>query len=109
MSSRRGCLLVVAILAVLLVAGGVVAYRGLDPDALRAMAERQASAMLGAPVTIGRMRVSLFPVPAVTGSQLRLQSASAGRAPSITVQAVRILPQWRTLVSKPLVVDAVEI
>src|SRR4051794_6285110 len=109
MSSRRGCLLIAAIVAVLLVAGGIVAYRGLDPDALRALAERHASAMLGAPVTIGRMRVSLFPIPAVTGTDVRLQSAGAGRAAAITVRGIRILPQWRTLISRPLVVDAVEI
>jgi len=101
--------LIAAIVAVLLVAGGIVAYRGLDPDALRALAERHASAMLGAPVTIGRMRVSLFPTPAVTGTDVRLQSAGAGRAAAITVRGIRILPQWRTLVSRPLVVDAVEI
>src|SRR5215203_3011579 len=109
MSSRRGCLLIAAIVAVLLVAGGIVAYRGLDPDALRTLAERHASAMLGAPVTIGRMRVSLFPIPAVTGTDVRLQSPGAGRAAAITVRGIRILPQWRTLVSRPLVVDAVEI
>ena len=109
MPSRRGCLLIAAIASVLLVAGGLAVYRALDPEALRALGERQASAMLGAPVTIGRMRISLFPVPAVTGTDVRLQSASAGRPPAITVHAIRILPQWRTLVSRPLVVDAVEI
>jgi uncharacterized protein involved in outer membrane biogenesis len=55
------------------------------------------------------MRVALFPVPAVAGTDVRIQSASADQAPAVSVRGIRIRPQWRTLVSKPVVVDAVEV
>jgi uncharacterized protein involved in outer membrane biogenesis len=109
MTRRSGCLLVVAIAALLLLGAGFAAYRALDTDALRGLAERQASGLLGEPVTIGRMRVHLFPVPAVVGTDVRTGSGDTSDGPSVSVRAIRILPQWRTLVSKPLVIDAVEI
>jgi uncharacterized protein involved in outer membrane biogenesis len=109
MFGRRGCLLCVAIAAVLLLGGGFAAYQALDPEALRGLAERQAGALLGERVTIGRMRVHVFPVPAVVGTDIRTGSGGTSDGPSVSVRAIRILPQWRTLVSKPLVIDAVEI
>jgi uncharacterized protein involved in outer membrane biogenesis len=109
MTGRRGCLLSVAIAAVLLLGAGFAAYRALDPEALRLLAERRASAVLGTPVTIGRMRVHVFPVPAVVGTDVRTGSGGAANRPSVSFQAIRILPQWRTVLSKPLVIDAVEL
>jgi uncharacterized protein involved in outer membrane biogenesis len=109
MTGRRGCLLPIAIAAVLLLGAGFAAYRALDTEALRVLAERQATALLGEPVTIGRMRVHVFPVPAVVGTDVRTGSGGAVAGPSVSVRAIRILPQWRTLLSKPLVIDAVEI
>ena len=109
MAGRRGCLLSIAIAAVLVLGAGFAAYQALDPEALRVLAERRATALLGAPVTIGRMRVHVFPVPAVVGTDVRTGSGSTADRPSVSVRAIRILPQWRTVLSKPLVIDAVEI
>ena len=109
MSRRRGCLLVVGVAAVVLLGAAVAAFRARNPEALRGAAERQLTALAGEPVSIGRLSVSLFPVPAVTGRDVRVLSAGAGRAQAVSVRAIRILPQWRTLLSRPVVVDAVEI
>jgi uncharacterized protein involved in outer membrane biogenesis len=109
MSRRRGCLLVVAAATLLLLGGAFAAYRALDADALRGSAERELTALLGQPVTIGRISVRLFPVPAVTGMDVRVGSAGADHAPGVSVGAVRILPQWRTLLSRPVVVDTVDV
>src|SRR3954462_6018433 len=109
MSLRRGCLLVFAAAAVVLLLAVVVAYRALDPDALRGLAERQATALLGEPVTIGQMRVRVFPVPAVIGTDVRTGPAGGGGGPAVSVHAIRVLPQWRTLLSKPVVVDSIDI
>ena len=109
MSRRRGCLLVVGVAAVVLLGVAVAAFHALNPEALRGAAERQLTALAGEPVSIGRLSVSLFPVPAVTGRDVRVLSAGAGRAQAVSVRAIRILPQWRTLLSRPVVVDAVEI
>jgi uncharacterized protein involved in outer membrane biogenesis len=109
MTGRRGCLLSVAIAAVLLLGAGFAAYRALDPEALRLLAERRASAVLGTPVTIGRMRFHVFPVPAVVGTDVRTGAGGAAKGPSVSFQAIRILPQWRTVLSKPVVIDAVEL
>jgi uncharacterized protein involved in outer membrane biogenesis len=109
MRSKRGCLIALSVAAVILLCGAFVVYRALDPNALRGVAERHLTELFGEPVTIGRMRVSLFPVPAVTGTDIRLGSRTAAAAPSVDVGRIRILPQWRTLLSKPIVVDAVEV
>ena len=109
MSRRRGCLLVVGVAAVVLLGAAVAAFHALNPEALRGAAERQLTALAGEPVSIGRLSVSLFPVPAVTGRDVRVLSAGAARAQAVSVRAIRILPQWRTLLSRPVVVDAVEI
>ena len=109
MSRRRGCLLAVAAAVLLLLGGAFAASRALDADALRGSAERQLTALLGQPVTIGRISVRIFPVPAVTGTDVRVGSAGAHHAPGVSVGAIRILPQWRTLLSHPVVVDAVEV
>jgi uncharacterized protein involved in outer membrane biogenesis len=108
-SARRGCLLALAGAAVVAVVGLFVVYRVLDTDALRRVAEARLTAVFGEPVTIGRMRGSVFPVPAVTGGNIRIGERMEGAAPSVGVRRIRILPQWRTLLSKPVVIDAVEI
>ena len=96
-------------MAAVALVGAFLLYRALDPDALRGVAERRLTELFGEPVTIGRMRVSLFPVPTVTGTDIRLGARTAAAAPSLDVGSIRILPQWRTLLSKPIVIDAVEI
>ena len=98
-----------AFAAVILLFGAFVVYRALDPDALRGVAEARLTAVFGERVTIGRMRVALFPVPAVAGTDVRIGMRTEGAAPSVGVRRIRILPQWRTLLSKPVVIDAVEI
>src|SRR4051794_41722561 len=109
MSLRRGCLLVFAAAAVVLLLAVVVAYRALDPDALRGLAERQATALLGEPVTIGQMRVRVFPVPAVIGTDVRTGSAGASGGPAVSVHALPGLPPLRTPLSETVVVDSIYI
>jgi AsmA-like protein len=107
-SKRRGCLIALGVATVILLCGAFLVYRALDPDALRGVAEGRLSAVFGERVTIGRMRVALFP-PAVTGTDVSIGTRSKGAAPSVGVRRIRIVPQWRTLLSKPVVIDAVEI
>ena len=109
MTGRRGCLLSVAIAAVLLLGAGFAAYRALDPEALRLLAERRASALLGTPVTIGRMRVHVFPVPAVVGTDVRT-GAGWRREWALGVLPGHPHPSpVADVLSKPLVIDAVEL
>src|SRR5512138_263993 len=89
----RGCL---AGLAVVLVLGGValfLAWRALDTAFLEAFVEARLSATLGTPVTIGRMRLSLGGTPAVECRQIRVGSGAIAAAPSVSIAAVRIVPQ----------------
>ena len=88
MAGRRGCLLSIAIVTVLVLGAGFAVYRALDPEALRALAERRATAALGTPVTIGRMRVHVFPVPAVVGTDVRTGSGGAATGPSCVLPSV---------------------
>ena len=73
---------------------------------VREAAEKRLSAALGQPVTIGDMGVSLFPRPALTGSDIRVGSVDVP-APSIRLARVRIAPRLRSLFGGALEIDDV--
>ena len=98
-------LVVLALLgAVALFAAGQMLGRG----QLRGLAESQLSAMLGQPVSIGELDVSIFPRLAVSGAEVRL-GAAATQAPSVGIERVRILPRFRPLLSGDVVVEQIEL
>ena len=82
--------------------------RALDLETLRRLAERHASALLGQPVSVGRMHVSIWPIPAVTGSDIRVAD-SGRRAPPFRCAAYASFRSGERFFRKPIVIDAVEI
>jgi len=108
MAVRRSLVIVAGVVAALL-ALAVVGYWLLDPNVFRDRVERELSSRLGQRVTVGHLAATLFPIPAVTGTDVRVEGVDPRRAPAVSIRAIRILPAWRTLLSKPIVVDAVEL
>jgi uncharacterized protein involved in outer membrane biogenesis len=108
MAVRRSLVIVAGVVAALL-ALAVVGYWLLDPNVFRERVEHELSSRLGQRVTIGHLAATLFPTPAVTGTDVRVEGVDPGRAPAVSMRAIRILPAWRTLLSHPIVVDAVEL
>lgn len=105
----RGCLVSLALLVVLALAAIFLVRRALDPESLRGLAESRLSAILGQPVSIGRMDWSLWPSPAVEGREIRVGAGTASQAPSVSLTALRIVPRLSSVFSRPLVVERVEV
>jgi hypothetical protein len=98
---RRRLLIIVPLLLVMV--GGYIFIRSvLNADVLSGIAEARLSAVLGQPVSIGSVRVSLLPVPAVVGSDISV--GPQGDAPELSLERVRIVPRLRSLVRGPYVI-----
>jgi uncharacterized protein involved in outer membrane biogenesis len=105
-AARR--LIVVGTVGLLIVAGFLLIVRSaLEPAALRAAAETRLTAMLGQPVGIGAVRVTLFPA-AVVGSNIRV-GAGHGDAPALELLRVRIVPRLRSLIGGPVAIEEVRL
>lgn len=90
--------IVVALVAVLVVVlvGGVLFVRSLiDPEHVRQMLERQASAALGQPVTIGHAELSWWPRAGVT-----LTDVVVGKPATITLARTEVSTAMRALLSR---------
>jgi uncharacterized protein involved in outer membrane biogenesis len=98
--------LIVAIVLLALVAAALLVVRSaLDADVIRPAAEARLSAMLGQPVSIGSMHVSVLPVPALVGSEIRV--GPERDAPELTLQRIRIVPRIGSLFRGPYVIREV--
>ena len=78
----------------------VALHQWTGSDDFRLRLEQQAVAALGVPVTLGRITVSLWPLPAVALEAIRVQTE-----PALTIERVQARPQWTSLLRGRLVVD----
>jgi hypothetical protein len=104
------------ILAALLLAAGVgvwlVVRSTLNPEVIRRDVESRLAAALGQPVSIGGVRVSVFPVPAVIGSEIAIGSRRGTpdpldpsvAPPGLELQRIRIVPRIGSLFRGPYVI-----
>jgi uncharacterized protein involved in outer membrane biogenesis len=77
----------------LLVAAGVAALqRWIGTDDFRHRLEQQAGAALGVDVTLGRLDVALWPLPAVAVDRVAVQTR-----PALTVERIEVRPAWADL------------
>jgi uncharacterized protein involved in outer membrane biogenesis len=103
--SRRPALTLGMLVVALLAAAVVVAvWWALDPATIRPQAESRLSALLGQPVAIGRMRVSLAPRPALVGSDIRV-GEERREAPAVDLETVRIVPRLSSLLTRAIVIE----
>jgi uncharacterized protein involved in outer membrane biogenesis len=84
----------------------VAVWWALDSAMFRAQAEAKLSEILGQPVAIDEMRVSLLPRPALVGSRIRVGDETR-TAPALELDRVRIVPQLRTLFTSAILVEDV--
>jgi uncharacterized protein involved in outer membrane biogenesis len=102
----RRLVLVVALLLLILAAAGLLTLRvALDPEAVRRAAETRLSAMLGQPVTIAGLHVSLLPVPALVGAGILV--GPEREAPDLALQRIRIVPRLGSLLRRAYVIREV--
>jgi hypothetical protein len=77
----------------------------LNPAAIRGAAEARLSTLLGQPVSIGSVSISMFPVPAVIGSNIAV--GPERERPELSLDRIRIVPRLRSLFGGAYVVREV--
>ncbi|QHE74627.1 hypothetical protein [Hydrogenophaga sp. PBL-H3] len=92
-----GCGLALAMVLLLLAAFALGQWTG--SDGFRQRVEREATAALGVPVTLSRVTVDVFPLPALALEGLNIQAR-----PALTLQRVEARPVWWTLLQGRLAV-----
>jgi uncharacterized protein involved in outer membrane biogenesis len=105
----RGCLIVLAAAALVIIAGVVLVRRALSPDAFRGVAEEQLAAALGQPVRIGTFDISVLPQPLVTGGDIVVGDGRTDAAPALTIHEVRIVPDVASLLGGTVDVRRIEL
>lgn len=108
MRTLRTVALALFVLAVLAAIATFVLRQSLLRGPVRAAAEARLSSALGQQVVIGGLGVSIFPVAALTGSDIRVGS-SERESPSIRLARVRIIPRLRTLFSDVIEIEEVRL
>ena len=91
----RKLLIVAFVLVALVVMGGLIVRRLVDPEALRAALERQATAALGQPVTVGSVDWSGLARPRVVLHEVQIGSPAA-----ITLARVEVAASLRALLAR---------
>jgi uncharacterized protein involved in outer membrane biogenesis len=94
------------VLVTLLIAGSVAIWlivrSTLNPDVIRRAAESRLSTLLAQPVSIGNVRVLVFPVPAVIGSDIAI--GPQRDTPDLALERIRIVPRLASLFRGPYVI-----
>ena len=103
--SKRRLWIALIVLLGLLGAGLLAGVALLDVGLIRPAAEARLATALGQPVSIGDLRVSMFPVPSLVGSTIHI--GSDPDAPDLALQRVRIIPRLRSLFQRPYVIREV--
>jgi uncharacterized protein involved in outer membrane biogenesis len=107
--SHRWIVIALAALGAVVLAAFLLVRWALDPNTLKPIAEARLTAALGQPVTIGSVRLSLFPSLSVTGSNIRVGGDARAPGTSLDLGTVRLHPRLSTIFRRPIVVDRIEI
>jgi uncharacterized protein involved in outer membrane biogenesis len=108
--SARRSWIVVAIVAVVVLAGAFAALRwALDPAFLKAMAEARLSAALGQPVRIKAVRIAFLPALIVDGTDILVGGTPRGAGAPLEIHAIRMHPRLLSILERPIVIDRIDI
>ena len=107
-ATARRLLIAAAVMAVVAALAALALRQALGGDRLRAAVETRLSAMLGQPVSIGRLSVDFFPRPSLAGGNVRIGDARVV-APRLDVDRVRMLPRVRSLWTGHVIIEQVEL
>jgi len=105
---RRWLLIAAALVVVLFVAAGVALYF-FDPETLRGPLQKQASAALGREVTLGKIQLAIFPLPAVQIDDVRIAGPKPSDPPLAQIAALRLRVAVLPLLAKKVVLRALEL
>jgi len=105
---RRWLIALGAVFALLVVAVAV-ALALFDTEKLRGPLQAQASAALGREVTLGKISLGLFPLPAVKIDQVRIAGPRASDPPLADVAEIRLRVALLPLIAKKVVLRALEL
>ncbi len=90
--SLKWIVMALLVLLLLLATGVLALQRWIGTDDFRSRIEQQAGTALGVGVTLGRIDVALWPLPAVAVERIALQTQ-----PALTVERVEVRPVWADL------------
>jgi uncharacterized protein involved in outer membrane biogenesis len=99
-------LIVVGLLAVACVIALGALRLILPHTVLRSRAERELTSLLGQPVVIGGLSISLFPRPAAVGRNITIGPGGADSS-TVTLERLRLVPHLRSLLGDHVVIDEV--
>jgi len=105
---RRWLLVAAALVVVLFVAAGVALYF-FDAEKLRGPLQQQASAALGRDVTLGKISLRIFPLPAVRIGDVRISGPKASDPPLADIKELRLRVAVLPLLAKKVVLRALEL
>lgn len=102
---RRRVLVVGLLLLSVVAAGPLALLIMLDSEVVRRGAQTRLSMMLGQPVSIGSLHISLFPSPALAGAEIRV--GDERQAPDVALERIRIVPRLGSLFRSAYVIREV--
>ncbi len=105
---KRALQIAAALLVLLVMIVGVALYL-FDPESLRAPLQKQAAGALGRDVTLGRISLALFPLPAVRVSDIRIAGAKPSDPAFAEVAELRLRVAILPLLARHVVLRALEI
>lgn len=97
-----------AVLLGVLALGVLFLLQALRGDHVRAEVERRLSAILGQPVAIGDLGLSVSPLFAVSGSGLRIGEANV-LAPALQIDRIVVRPRLGPLLRRTVLIDDIEL
>jgi AsmA protein len=102
-------LLVAAALVALLVIAAAVGLYFFDPESLREPLQRQASAALGRDVSLGKISLRIFPLPAVRIGDVRVSGPKPKDPPLADIAELRLRVAVLPLIARKVVLRALEL
>jgi hypothetical protein len=105
---KRVLTIAAALGVLLLILSGVALYF-FDPESLRAPLQKQAAAALGRDVTLGKISLAYFPLPAVRVGEIRIAGPTAADPAFAEVSELRLRVAILPLLARRVVLRALEI
>ncbi len=105
---KRALLVAAALAALLVILSGVALYF-FDAETLREPLQQQASAALGRETTLGRISLTLFPLPAVKVNEIRIAGPKPADRPFAEIAELRLRVAILPLLAGQVVLRALEV
>jgi uncharacterized protein involved in outer membrane biogenesis len=105
---KRKLAIAAAVALTIVIAGLLFVWQALRGDQVRAAIEHRLSGMLGQPVTVGELGISLRPLLSVSAGGLRIGQANVV-APALAIERIVVRPRLAPLLRGTVVIQDVEL